>query len=79
MDQTNLPNEAPRDQPRAEEPTQAAINEIRVGAPADTARVWNFGASVNPPQRAAPPAPLLQDVIARLTATAVARSNALRI
>ena len=71
MEQQIPPNEA---EARQEEqtPVQPATNEAPVGPPA--AGVWNFGASVNPPLRAAPPPPSPQDVIARLTATAAARA-----
>jgi hypothetical protein len=42
-------------------------------------QVMGLRASVNPPLRAAPPGPSPQDVIARLTATAAARTQANRI
>ena len=50
-DPNNLPNE---DEARQDEqvPAQPAPNETTVRTPA--AGVWNFGVSVNPPQRAAP-------------------------
>ena len=76
MEPTNLPNEG-RANPNDEIVQPVPLDTA--GEPPAVAPNWNFGASVNPPPRAAPPVPLPHEFIARLTSTAAARSQALRI